>query len=262
MSLDTTLWLACDVADAAVIALLLYRSLWREFPVFFLYVAWALIGDVVGEIVLRNDHSGYATWYLAATIGDSILLFSVLVELGWSILRPLRASLSRRALVPVIGLILIAGAAVWPLASLSRLADASGQEHYIVQLQQTVSILQVIFFLVLIASGQVLSIGWRDRELQVATGLGFFSFVSIATALLRAHQTSYIQYKHLFRIEIGAYICSLVYWAVCFAQKDAERRKFTPEMQRLLLAVAGAAHSTRASLADSQTGQPLESDRR
>lgn len=247
------LWLACDVADAAVIALLVYRRLWRDFPMFFLYVAWALMGDAAGAIAFRNDHSRYANWYLTSTIVDSVLLFGVLVELGWSILRPVRASLSRRALIPVTGLILVAGAIVWPFVSLSRLAGASGEEHFIVQLQQTVSILQIISFFALIASSQLLSMSWRDRELQVASGLGFFSFISVTTALLHTHQSSYIQYKHLFRIEIGAYLCSLLYWTYCFAQKAAERRQFTPEMQRILLSVAGAAHATRVALTAPQT---------
>ena len=43
------------------------------------------------------------------------------------------------------------------------------------QLQHTVSILRILFFLVLAGGSQLLSIGWRDRELQVATGLGFYS---------------------------------------------------------------------------------------
>ena len=123
------------------------------------------------------------------------------------------------------------------------------------QLQQTVSILQIVFFIVLIAGSQLLSISWRDRELQIATGLGFFSFVDIASAVLQMHQTSYLQYRHLFRIEIGAYVCSLAYWVVCFMQQEAERRQFTPEMQRILLSVAGAAHATRIALTEPQTGE-------
>jgi hypothetical protein len=50
---------------------------------------------------------------------------------------------------------------------------------------------------------------------------------------------------------MAAYSCSLLYWAVCFAQQEAERREFTPQMQSLLLAVAGTARTTRIALADS-----------
>lgn len=245
-----------------MIGVLLYRRLWRAFPLFSAYIGWELIGDVGAKVVLHSFRSSYATWYLSETIVDSILLFGVLVELGWSILRPLRASLSRRALILVIGLILAVGAAVWPFAALPGLAGATGELRYLVQIGQTVSILQIVFFLALIASSQVLSIGWRDRELQIATGLGFFSVVSLATAALHMQETTVVQYRHLFRVEIGASICSLVYWIVSFAQKEAERREFTPEMQRILLAVAGAARANRVALTESRPGRPQNHDRR
>ncbi|MGC9224085.1 MAG: hypothetical protein ACP5E2_09180 [Terracidiphilus sp.] len=260
MSFDTALWLAGDIAEAVIIVLFIYRRLWRIFPVFFLYVIQSMMGDVGLAIAIHSDRRGYATWYMVETILDSILLFAVLVELAWSILRPVRASLSRRALIPVSGFILAVGAVVWPFASLSGLAGATGELRYLVQLQQTVSILQSVFFLALVASSQALSIGWRDRELQIASGLGLFSMVNVAAALLRTHQTALIQYKHMNQALIGAWLCTLLYWTVSFMRKEAERREFTPEMQRVLLAVAGAARASRVVLTESQAGRPHRHD--
>ena len=182
MSLDTLLWLIGGLCEAAVFAMLVFRHQWRSFPVFSLYVLRSLIGDIGAAIVFHSFPSAYATWYLVETIADSILLFGVLVELAWSILRPVRASLSRRALIPVSGLILAVGAAVWPFAALPGLAGATGELRFLVQLEQTVSILQIIFLLALIAGSQVLSIGWRDRELQIAAGLGLYSAANVAAA--------------------------------------------------------------------------------
>jgi hypothetical protein len=260
VNLDTILWFSSCVVEAALVGLLLYRRAWRAFPLFLSYNAWSLIGSLAAVVVLDKYRSSYTTWYLVETILDSTLLFGVLIELAWSILRPVRASLSRRALIPLIGLILALGAAVWPFASLSGVAGASGESYLIAHLLQTVSILQIIFFFVLIASSQLLSIGWRDRELQVATGLGLFSLASIATAMLQMHQTSFIQYRHLVRIEIGGYICSLVYWIVCFVQQEAARREFTPQMRGFLLAAAGAARSNRVALTESQMVKPRKGD--
>jgi hypothetical protein len=262
VSLDNILWFATDVAAAIVIGLLIYHRLWRAFPIFFLYNVRTVVGDAGAAIILHSYHSFYLSWYLVETIADSILLFGVLVELTWSILRPVRASLSRRALIPVIGVILVLGIVVWPFAALPGLVGSAGEWHLLVQLEQTVSILQVIFLLVLIASSQLLSIGWRDRELQVATGLGFFAFVSIAAALLHSHETSRAQYQHLFRLQIAAYICTLFYWIVSFARKEAARREFTPQMQHFLLAAAGAAKAARISLTESQVRTSRKHDRR
>ncbi len=256
VNLDAILWFSFCGAEAALVALLLYRHAWRTFPFFLSYNAWALIGGLAAVVVFHRYQSSYATWYLVQTILDSTLLFGVLIELAWSILRPVRASLSRRALIPVIILILAAGAAIWPFASLSSLAGTSRETHLIMHLQQTVSIMQIIFQLALIGSSQLLSIGWRDREFQIATGLGFYSVCDIAAAALHTHETSVMQYRHLDQALIGTWVCCLIYWILSFARQEAERRAFTPEMQRLLLAAAGAAHSTRVALTESQTAKP------
>ncbi len=255
VSIDNILWLIASLAEAAIICALVNRCIWRSFPVFLLYVSWGLIEDVGGFVVFRAFRSSYSGWYLTTAIVGSILQLGVLVEIGWSILRPVRVSLSRRALIPVAGVILAIGSVIWTFAALPNLSGAAGGKNLIAQLQQTVSILQIVFFLALIGASQTLSLSWRDRELQIATGFGFSSFISIAAVFMHMHETSWLQYRHLFRVEIGAYICTLIYWLVCFAQQEAERRQFTPEMQRILLSVAGAAHATRVALTEPQTGE-------
>jgi hypothetical protein len=74
-------------------------------------------------------------------------------------------------------------------------------------------------------------------------------------AMLRIHESSWAQYRHSAQITVASYMFSLIYWIVCFAQKEAERREFTPQMQNLLLAVAGVARAERTALtASSRTG--------
>ncbi len=248
--MESTLWVAGEVVSAAVVGLMLYRHLWRKFPLFFAYVVWIFLADLIAYTAILINRSLYTPAYLVLSFVDSALLLGVLIELAWSILRPLRASLARSALIPLIGVVLAVGAAVWPFASLPSLTGTTAKTQLIVHLLQTVSILQIIFLLVLIGSSQLLSIGWRDRELQVATGLGFYSFANIGIAALQRHQASYAQVRVLNEVEIVAFLCTLLYWIVCFAQKEAERREFTPQMQSFLLSVAGAAHSTRVALTD------------
>ena len=255
VSLDTILWLAVDAAEATVIGLLLWRRVWRNYPIFLCYLVWDIFGDIVAANLNRHS-SGYATWYVCDLIGDSVLVFAVLVELTWSILRPIRASLSRKALIPIIGFILVIGAVAWPLAATPGLAGATGKIGLMVHVQQTVSILQIVFLLALIGCSQFLSISFRDRELQIATGLGFFSFVSVGVAFLQLHQASYAEYMHIFQLQRGAFICAMFYWVYSFAQKEAERREFTPQMEKVLLAMAGSARSTRTALTQAQAAKP------
>jgi hypothetical protein len=179
------------------------------------------------------------------------LQIGVLIELAWSVLRPLRASLSYRALLIVAVLILATGAAIWPFAVTHEMSSLSLAWRNLLHVEQTTSILRILFFLALAASSQLLSIGWRDRELQVATGLGIYSLVSLAVSLWRSNEGVWSLYSLTNRLLAASYLCSLLYWAFSFAQQEAERREFTPQMQSFLLAMAGTARSTRISLSDS-----------
>lgn len=254
MSLDKVLWFSTSLTDAVVIALLFYRRVWRNFPAFFLYAVWGLASSLGVYVISRHvSASAYLTTYLAEITIDSALLFSVLVELAWSLLRPIRASLSRGVLVAIAGLVFVIGAAIWPFTTVPGTARLSREWIILLHLQQTVSILQIIFFLAFVGSTQLLSIGWRDRELQIATGLGFTSIVGLAVTVLHQQPAFRPEFELFNQIAIAAYLCSLSYWVVSFAQKEEQRREFTPEMQTMLLAVAGAARATRMGLAESGT---------
>lgn len=254
MGPDNTIWLAGILIEAVVVGLAFYKRVWRLLPLFCVYLVWDLFSNVGGfaaRYLLHPSNDSYLTGYLVETVIDSVLQFGVLVEVAWSVLRPIRSSLPRYTLVLIALLVLAVGAVVWPFAATPGLAHYPGQVQLVVHLQQTVSILRILFFLALAGCSQLLSIGWRDRELQVATGLGLYSLVSLAVVVLQAHQIKGSQYVRLNQFVIGAFICSLLYWVFSFAQKEAERREFTPQMQSFLLAMAGAARANRAALAES-----------
>lgn len=258
MSLDGVLWLTASVAETAVIALLLRSRAWRTFPVFLLYGVWTLFSNAASYAVLWHFglfSSEYATAYFAEIIVDSAIQFCVLLELGWSILRPLRPAPPRTALIPVALLILVAGAIIWPFSGFSGAGALSHRVAEVRHLQQTFSILRVVVLVALAGFSQSLSLGWRNREIQIATGLGFNSLVSLSVTMLIAYPSLRPDYSLLGKLVEASYLCSLLYWIVSFAQKEQERREFSPQMQSLLLAVAGAARSTRLSLEEPRSGK-------
>ena len=260
MNIDTALWIACSVAEAIVIGLLIYRRIWRAFPIFLIYSFWTLAGSAI-LYTFHAHRTAYLKAYLAFMLVDSVLLFGVLVELGYSILRPLRASLPRVVpLIVISGTVLALGAAVWPFAVFPGASHLSTVADMLTRIQQDFSVVRVLIFLALAGGSQMLSISWRDRELQIATGLGFTSLVGLVVAMLHTHETTVIQYSHLSRLVTASYFCSLLYWVVSFARKEQERRAFTPQMQSMLLAVAGASRTTRVALQNS-AGKAKEMDR-
>lgn len=261
MSLDALLWLGSSVAEAGLIGLLLYRCVWRTFPTFLLYSIWSLLSNAVLYAMLHRHGSAfpaYARGYFTALIIDSILQFCVLLELGWSVLRPLRPAPPRSALVPVAFLILLVGVVIWPFANPSWKQGLSYQVLLVRHLQQTFSILRVLVLVGLAGFSQSLALGWRNRELQIATGLGLTSLTSLIVTMLLAYPSMRADYFRLSELVVASYICSLLYWIVSFAQQEQERREFSPEMRDLLLAVAGVARSARVSAQQARTGKGLD----
>src|ERR1019366_6334502 len=191
----------------------LYRRMGQKLPVFLVYCSWAILSDSFAfgmRVFLPGRYS--VGLYLGLSIPDFALQLCVLVELAWSVLRPLRSHLSRTAL-PLIGAaVLAAGAAIWPFAGITGMDDPSSTWHFMVQLQQTASIMRVLFFLLLAVGSHMLSLSWRDRELQVATGFGFYSLVSLGVAVLNTHHATAERFKNLYYAVAISFLCSLFYW--------------------------------------------------
>jgi hypothetical protein len=76
--------------------------------------------------------------------------------------------------------------------------------------------------------------------------------------MVHTHQVAGPQYRMVDQFVEATYLCSLVYWIFSFAQREAARREFSPQMQSVLLAVAGAARSMRVGLSEADSHRRKE----
>lgn len=245
--------LACGIAaEIALILMLVKGRVYRTFPVFFAYLCWSLLNDGATQYVRVVYPAEFFKIYVVQLVLDSVMIFALLVELAWSVLKPIRNALPKYSWLGIAALVLIGGIILWPIAGMAAPTDISAAGKKFFVLQQTPAILRALFFLALAAFSQVLSIGWRDRELQIASGLGFFSIVSLAVTIMHTHQSSISDsYLWFDRAVSLSYLGALTYWCVAFSARTVERREFTPQMKSMLLAVAGAARTARIDLEDS-----------
>ena len=252
MDWELAILLSGMVAEVALIFLLGRGRVYRAFPVFFLFLCWSLFSDgFLYYIRVTYSNEVFFQIYRIQLIIDSAMIFALLVEVAWSVLSPIRKSLPKYSWVGIAVLVAVGGLILWPIAGFAAPDYLYSSGLNLFRLQQTPAILRAVFFLALAAFSQVLSIGWRDRELQIATGLGFYSIISLAVTVLHIHQDVALQsYLWLDRVGSFSYLAALAYWVVAFATQPAERREFSPQMQSMLLAVAGAARSTRVALND------------
>jgi hypothetical protein len=245
-------------AEVILIFLLNRARVFQTLPAFFIYLCWSLFSDGFLYYVRVSFPQNFFNFYVAQLIIDSIMIFALLVEVAWSVLRPIRSSLPKHSWVGIALLVAVGAAILWPIAGLATPENMSLGSRNLFLLLQTTAILRAVFFLALAAFSRLLSIGWRDRELQIATGLGFFSIISLAVTIIHTHQAVGppdgqwgVLYHWLDRVVAFSYLGALAYWCVAFATRTVERREFTPQMKSMLLAVAGTARHTRIDLEDS-----------
>jgi uncharacterized membrane protein (DUF373 family) len=258
--LDKAIVIGSMACELAVLTLVLRRKVWKQLPFFSMYIAWSLVSDVSGYLILTSFPARYENFFVIESTVDSLLQFTVLVELIWSVLKPVRNSLPKSTVWILTGLVAVAGALVWPLAANAVSPHLDAAARVISQVIETFAILRVAFFLVMASLSQLLSIGWRDRELQVATGLGAYSIVSLLVAMLHSHQNVGAAYHKLDMVPAAVYVASLSYWVWSFSTKEQERKEFTPQMRQILLSMSGGARTGRLSVNDLPPERPRKKE--
>jgi hypothetical protein len=233
------------IALEVVFTAILFRSrVHRILPVFATYMVSGLISDSGALLTLMHTGGpGSALYFRMFQIEmplDSLIQFGVFVELAWSALRPFKSLRPLRAIVGLTILTAILGVGLWPLAGMLPIAHFPPSFRALYHLSYTISILRVAVCFLLAGCSQILAINWRHRELQVATGLGFYSLISLGATLIHSHQSSAAAYHLVDELTSVSYFVSLIYWSSAFLKSEAPRREFSPEMQRVLLQVARA----------------------
>lgn len=224
MSFANVLLAAGIFAEALFLGILVWRRVYKSLPIFFSYIVWCLAEDSAWPLMsafLINQ--SLAIWVFTSFI-DSAFQYVVLIELAWSSLRPIRGSLPRGFLHGLSILIATSALLVWYLCDLMDQSRFNAELLLALHVQKSFAVLRVVFFMVLAGCRQHLSIGWRDRELQIAAGMGLYSLVSLAGTLVHSYQVYGLQYYYVDVLVSCGYLASLVYWVAGFAQKEAGRR--------------------------------------
>ena len=232
------------VAQIWLLMVLLLRRHYKTFPIFTLYLAVNLLCDV-GTIALGLDrpHAARAL-YLASLPLQYLLELGVLLEIAWNVLRPVLTSLPKgtiRAFVGLIALAVLAGTLLaWHFQDTgNKMYDIKGP------LDLTVGLLRMLIFAATAAFAQVLGIGWKNKVLQLATALSFYSAVDLVVSLLQRHANGS---EALEPVRSVAYLLELGFLVWAFTTKEVRRREFSPQMAQFLVTLAGRAKLARTVL--------------
>jgi hypothetical protein len=233
------------VAEVALFVVLLVRRQYKVFPIFTLYIAFNVLYDVgIGSVaVAYSPHVG-RLMALGLMPLEYLLELGVLLEIAWNVLRPVHLSLpkgSLRVFSASVTLALLCGTLLaWHLDNTgNKVQDYKGP------LDLTFGLLRMLVFVATAAFAQLLGIGWKNKVLQLATALSFYSAVDLIVSLVERYSggsNSLEQIRSVaFTLELGFLV-----WA--FTTKEVLRREFNPQMEQFLVTLAGRARLARTAL--------------
>ena len=105
-------------AEASIVFLMIKRGVFRSFPIFGFYMCWSLFSDPFVYYAQVNYPKAFYRIYLVDLSFDSAMIFALLVEVAWSVLRPIRKSLPKYSWIGIAVLVAIGAVILWPVAGL------------------------------------------------------------------------------------------------------------------------------------------------
>jgi hypothetical protein len=232
------------VAEVALFVVLIVRRQYKIFPIFTFYVLFNLLNDVGVDALI----SIYPTQAHSIAFGliplQYLLELAVLLEITWHVLRPVQASLPRgsiRWFAVSVALAVLCG--IFLAWHFNNTGDKI--QDFKVPLDLTVGLLRMLIFVATAGFAQLLGIGWKNKVLQLATALSFYSAVDLIVSLVSRFSGDT---KELEGVRLVAFTFELGFLVWAFTTKEVRRREFSPQMEQFLVTLAGRAKLARTAL--------------
>jgi hypothetical protein len=208
-SVDLALWLASIGMEVALLALAVWKRIYRTLPYFFYYLIWCLCSEVMLAIA-RPLPSAYLPVTLLGITVDALFQLAILAELGRSVIRYNRATPPNKA---VLGLLTVLGCVIaWSLNRWTVPTNTPFLESIYTVLLEVIAILRIAFLLALVWWSSLQKLHWPPRELQILTGLGFYAMSALCVVVLHSHNMKGLQFHWLDQMLVGSYLWTLFFW--------------------------------------------------
>lgn len=248
--IDSIIMFAGYIATVALVVVMIYRGLNKSFPIFTCYLVYGLITDPLLYWILSHKPDLYPTAFAVFSATDFTFQLGVLLEIAMNVIRPVKRSLPPH-IIWVLGLFLLV-ASVVSGAIAFKVLPHSTPSHFVDAIQMRMSLgmalLRMGIFVSIAVFAQLLGIGWKNHVLQLATGLAFYSAVSLIVETAHSRASLGPQFHALDQMVAASYVSTLLFWIWSFAQQEVARKEFSPQMQNFLLSIAGSTRSSRMSL--------------
>lgn len=232
--LDTTLWAAGPVLNAALFGVICLRRRLRTFPVLASWCVFTILSAIALFFVYRlESHHVYAIAYWIVDGLDALFQIGVVAEVAHIVFRP-RGSPGKNRVwflrLITLGAIL-AFATVWWIhpTALTQVGVWEIRGDLFTSL-----IVSGTFTLVLLLS-QKQGMHWRSHVMSIGYGLMAWAVVTLIIGLLHGYWGRYTHYVAVEHIRMFVYLAILCYWIVALWRNEPEREFPSLEMRNAIL---------------------------
>ena len=238
------------VAEIGLLAVLLARRWYKDFPVFTIYIAFNVFTDLGVGMILAGATNSLATGVAVTLLPPQYFLeIMVLCEIAWHVLRPVQMSLPRRVwqgfALALAGTVVCGGLMAWYVARTGSPIYGRLKGPF----DLTIGMLRMLIFVVIAGFAQLLGIGWKNKVLQIASALSFYSAVALIVSVVQSHSGPS---PLLEKVRAANYTFELCFLVWTFTTKEVRRGEFSPQMEQFLVTLAGRARLARTALVRTQ----------
>lgn len=244
--LSLVLWISPHALLGVLAIFLYHRRLFRQFPVFFVYVCYEIV-EFIPLFALYSafgvTSKPYIYAYCVTLLLSITLRFGVINEVSKDLFREsqfLKVS-AHRSLQTITGLLLVIGVVLAVLAP----GDSDRWYAGIFIVNRGAAIVQSGLLLALLLFSRFLGLSWRRPAFGIALGLGILTSVDLAFSALRAEFTSTSGAEFLNLMITGTYLVCVSIWIAYLLVPEAkpaalevvphdEVETWNTEFQRLL----------------------------
>jgi len=236
-NLENALWAAGFVGHVALLAVLLKRSRWRNFPVFTLLIAYEAGVTVALFLISRyGSRHAYFLGYWVLALGDYIFQVALILEIARNVLRStgtwIRDARKWFLFWSAVGILVAAGLCL----TISPPA-AKGLDLWEMRATLFTSLMTGELFLAVSAAANRLGLPWRSHVMSLGQGLvawAIFAVLGDVAHVVTGWRSEFIIFD---RLRMYVYLGALVFWMVSFWRPEQGRVPLSPEMQEYILAL-------------------------
>ena len=220
------LWLAPRVLQVVILAVMVHRKLYREFPIFFAYTIYeAFLGVLFFVLDHSESVSAHQYWqaFWVGFIGSIALRFGLIWEIFSHVLRLYPALWEFGKMVfrwSAMVLVLVAVA----VAVYSPAPDGPQLQTGVYVMDRTISIIQVGLLLFLFLFSSYFGLSWKSYVFGIAAGLGIYASVQLATSSMWMQSGEYSPTDAFNFTIMATFHCCVLIWLFYLVSKEPVRR--------------------------------------